>query len=139
MSPGPVDTIRRLHRAMNDHDIDAFVECFHEDYDSQQPAHPARAFHGREQLRHNWSGMFGAIKDFHGDVVRLTADGSEVWTEWRWTGTRPDGLQLEMWGTTIFGVEDDRISWGRLYMEPVEEEGAGMDAAVEDATGTGRD
>jgi hypothetical protein len=33
---------------MNARDIDAFVDCFDEDYESEQPAHPDRAFRGRE-------------------------------------------------------------------------------------------
>ena len=39
----------RLHAAMNARDIDAFVACFDEDYESEQPAHPDRAFRGRER------------------------------------------------------------------------------------------
>jgi hypothetical protein len=31
---------------------------------------------------------------------------------------------------TIFGVADDRITWGRLYMEEVEEAGEDIDQAV---------
>jgi ketosteroid isomerase-like protein len=45
----------RLVQAMNAHDLDAQVACFREDYRSEQPAHPARTFTGREQVRQNWS------------------------------------------------------------------------------------
>ena len=48
----------RLQAAMNAHDLEAFVACFVEDYDSVQPAHPDRAFRGREQVRANWSAVF---------------------------------------------------------------------------------
>jgi hypothetical protein len=34
-----------------------------------------------------------------------------------------------MRGVTIFGVRDDRIDWGRLYLEDVEG-GQGIDQAV---------
>jgi hypothetical protein len=43
----------RLAAAMNVRDIEAFVALFDEDYDSRQPAHPDRAFHGRDQVRQN--------------------------------------------------------------------------------------
>jgi hypothetical protein len=33
----------RLAAAMNAHDLDAFVGCFQEGYESDQPAHPYRA------------------------------------------------------------------------------------------------
>ncbi|MFE5672615.1 nuclear transport factor 2 family protein [Agromyces sp. NPDC056523] len=50
----------RLVDAINDHDLDRMVALFHPDYDSRQPAHPARGFVGREQVRANWAAMFAA-------------------------------------------------------------------------------
>jgi hypothetical protein len=44
-------------------------------------------------------------------------------------GTRTDGTRLDMRGVTIFGVREDRIIWGRLYLEDVES-GQGIDQAV---------
>jgi len=35
-----------------------------------------------------------------------------------------------MRGVTIFGIRDDRILWGRLYLEDVEVTGQGIDQAV---------
>ena len=43
----------RLVQAMNAHDLEAHVACFRDDYRSEQPAHPARTFTGREQVRQN--------------------------------------------------------------------------------------
>ena len=40
------DTLRRLERAINDHDLEALVGCFRADFVSEQPAHPARNFRG---------------------------------------------------------------------------------------------
>jgi ketosteroid isomerase-like protein len=131
---GGEDLMRRLQVAMNDHDIDAFVACFAEDYDSSQPAHPDRAFRGREQVRSNWSAVFGGVPDFHADLVRVDAVGDAVWSEWRWQGTQTTGERLDMAGVIVLGVRDDRIAWARLYVEPVEQEGAGIEAAVRDMT-----
>jgi hypothetical protein len=39
-----------------------------------------------------------------------------------------------MAGVIVFGVRDDRVAWARLYVEPFEEAGAGIDAAVRDMT-----
>ncbi len=39
MSP----VVERLHEAMNKHDLEAFLECFHLDYRGGQPTHPNRA------------------------------------------------------------------------------------------------
>ncbi len=121
----------RLHQAMNQHDLEAFLSCFHPRYRSEQPAHPDRAFGGVEQVQKNWSAIFSGIADFRADLVRSCTDGEAVWAEWEWRGTRADRSRLHLRGVTIFGLEADRLSWGRLYMEPIEEAGAGIDAAVQ--------
>jgi ketosteroid isomerase-like protein len=126
--------VSRLCAAMNDHDIEAFVACFAEDYDSVQPAHPDRAFRGREQVRANWSAVFGGVPDFRADLVRVDAVGDTTWSEWRWEGTQTDGERLDMAGVIVFGVRDDHLAWARLYIEPVERAGGGIEAAVRDMT-----
>ena len=35
-------------------------------------------------------------------------------------------------GVIVAGIRDNRIAWGRLYMEPVEADGADIDAMVRD-------
>lgn len=122
--------IERLRDAQNRHDLEAFLECFDPDYRSEQPAHPARAFGGREQVRENWSKIFSGVPDFRADLLALAEDGDAGWAEWRWTGTRAGGTRLHMRGVTILGVRGDRIVSGRLYMEPVEEAGPGVGEAV---------
>jgi ketosteroid isomerase-like protein len=135
MPPGVPPVIERLTAAMNARDLDAFVACFAEDYDSEQPAHPDRAFRGRGQVRENWSQMFAAIPDFGAEIVRAATDGETVWTEWRWSGTQTGGAPFAVAGVVVFGVRAEEIAWARLYVEPVEEAGAGVEAAVRDLSG----
>lgn len=125
----------RLRDAMNAHDLEAFLDCFHEDYRSEQPVHPGRGFGGRQQVRVNWSAIFAAVSDFAADLVGHCQDGSQEWSEWRWTGTRPDGSALDMAGVIVVGVRDDRIAWGRLYMEPVQVAEETIDEAVQRMAG----
>jgi len=40
-----------------------------------------------------------------------------------------------MAGVIICGVRDGRMSWARLYVEPVEQAGAGIEAVVRQMTG----
>jgi ketosteroid isomerase-like protein len=125
----------RLNAALNAHDIEAFVACFDEAYESEQPVHPDRAFRGREQVRRNWSAIFDGVADFRAELVRAAADGDTEWSEWRWRGTQPDGAALDIAGVIVCGVRDGRLAWARLYVEPVETAGAGIDAAVRDIAG----
>jgi ketosteroid isomerase-like protein len=128
-APGSL-VVERIAAAMNAHDADAFADCFAEDYDSAQPAHPDRAFRGREQVRRNWSSIFASVPDFSAELVRADAVGDVEWSEWRWRGTRDDGTPLDDAGVMVCGIAEGRVQWARLYVEPVEQAGAGIDAAV---------
>jgi hypothetical protein len=125
----------RLRAAMNAHDIDAFVACFEEGYESEQPAHPDRAFTGNAQVRENWTAVFAGVPDFSAELVSAAAVGDVEWSEWRWRGTHADGTRLEMAGVIVAGVRDGRLSWARLYIEPVEQGGGGIGAAVRTMAG----
>jgi limonene-1,2-epoxide hydrolase len=132
-----IEVLERLRDAQNAHDLDAFVACFDPRYRSEQPVHPDRAFVGSDQVRANWSAVFAGVPDFHADLLRAAAHGDSGWAEWHWRGTRGDGTRLDMRGVTIFGVRDDRIVWGRLYLEDVET-GQGIDQAVRQIAGGGQ-
>ncbi len=122
--------VERLLRATNDHDLDGVVACFADDYENQTPAHPARSFHGRGQVRRNWEQIFAFVPDIDARVVRQATDGATTWTEWEMSGTRRDGSRHEMRGVIIFGVHDERAVWARFYLEPVETEAGNYDDAV---------
>jgi ketosteroid isomerase-like protein len=125
----------RLSAAMNAHDIEAFAACFDEEYESEQPVHPDRAFRGRDQVRRNWSAIFEGVPDFTAELISASVEGDTEWSEWRWRGTQSDGTPLDMAGVIVGGVRNGRLGWARLYVEPVERGGAGIDAAVRDMSG----
>ncbi|TML98016.1 MAG: nuclear transport factor 2 family protein [Actinobacteria bacterium] len=131
----PLDVAAALAGAMNAHDIESFVSLFAEDYDSEQPAHPDRRFRGRDQVRENWSAVFSGIPDFRAELVASAVEADTAWTEWRWHGTHEDGSRLDMAGVIVMGVRDASITWARLYVEPVESAGEGIDAAVREMSG----
>ena len=69
--------------------------------------------------------------------MRAIVDGDIAWAEWDWSGTRRDGAPHRLRGVTILGISGDRASWVRLYMEPVEQGGATIDAAVRSSVAPG--
>ena len=83
----------------------------------------------------NWAAMFAGIPDFHAEVLRSVDDGDTTWSEWSWAGTRTDGQPFDMRGVTIFEVEDGLITGGRLYMEELERQEAGIAEAVQTLSG----
>ena len=130
------EVIDRLAAAVNAHDLDAVAGLIHQDYRSEQPVHPGRAFAGRAQMLANWEAMFEGIPDVCAESCRSVQDGDTTWSEWRWSGTRSDGRAFEMRGVTLFEVTDGQIAAGRLYMEDVERDVVGIEQAVQDLSGT---
>jgi ketosteroid isomerase-like protein len=123
--------IERLVAATNAHDLDGVVACFAEGYTLEAPLHPARSFRGTDQVRRNWTQIFGAVPDIATRVLAAAVDGGTIWTEWEMSGTRRDGAKQLMRGVFIFGIEADRIAWGRMFLEAVDESTTNMDSAVE--------
>jgi hypothetical protein len=125
--------MNRLLVALNDHDLDTFVECFAPDYRSEQPAHPDRRFQGRDKVRENWTSVFAGIPDFQAELLASANIGDNLEIgEWHWRGMHNDGTPFAMAGVTVMGIEDQRIVWGRLYMEVIEQDGGDIDAMVRD-------
>jgi hypothetical protein len=122
--------LQRLLHATNAHDLEAIVGCFASAYRNDTPVHPARGFVGRDQVRRNWEQILGLVPDIQATLLRSSAQGGVVWSEWEHRGTRRDGTPHLMRGVIIFGVEDDTIAWARFYLEPVEEGGGNVDHAV---------
>jgi ketosteroid isomerase-like protein len=131
----PRALIDGLVAAQNAHDLEALVACFDEDYRSEQPLFPDRTFQGREQVRANWSALLGAMPDFHAETLRAAVDGDTVFLEVHWTGTRADAPPLDVRGVLILGIRDDRVAWGRLYVDDVRRIAGDIGAAVRHMAG----
>jgi hypothetical protein len=129
------EVVDRLVAAMNAHDLEAAAALFHEEYRSEQPAHPGRAFVGRAQMHANWAAMFAGIPDFHAELIRSVDNGNTTWSEWSWTGNRTDGQRFQVRGVALFEFKDSLITAGRLYFEDVEREAAGIEQAVQALSG----
>jgi ketosteroid isomerase-like protein len=111
--------LERLAGAVNGHDLDALEGCFCTDYRNETPAHPARGFAGRDQVRRNWEQIFTFVPNITARVLRSCSDSDVVWSEWEMTGTRRDGTAHQMAGVILFGVRAGCFSWARFYLEPI--------------------
>ncbi len=95
---------------------------------------PDRAFRGRDQVGKNWFALLSSVPDFRSELLRTATEGDTGWAEWYWFGTHTDGTGFDMRDVTIFGFKNDRITWQRLYLEEVEETGAGINATMRSLT-----
>ena len=127
--------VDRLAAAINAHDLEALVSCFDAAFVNDTPAHPDRSFSGAAQVRENWARIFAALPDLQARIVGQTVDDTAAWTEWDWTGTRRDGSSHHMRGVTITTVGTEAITGARFFMEPVTDDGLGVVASIDRATG----
>jgi limonene-1,2-epoxide hydrolase len=129
------EVVDRLMAALNAHDLEAAAALIHEDYRSEQPVHPGRAFVGRAQMYANWQAMLAGIPDFHAELIRSVDDGNTTWSEWSWSGNRADGQDFNVRGVTLFEVRKGKITAGTLYLEEVERAAMSIEDAVEGFSG----
>jgi ketosteroid isomerase-like protein len=133
---GPQAVLERINRATSDHDVEALVACFTDDYESIWPLHPERTFTGTDQVRRNWTQIFASVPDVRTEIIDSVVSGDDAWAEWEFAGDRVDGAPFLMRGVVIVHVEGDRATRSRFYLEPVD---AGPDeagAAVRRLVGT---
>ena len=123
--------LESLTEAQNVHDAEQFASYFTDDYQSDQPAHPDRAFSGRSQVLKNWTSVFAGVPDFRAELLASCQDGSVEWGEVDWRGHHADGSPFAMCGVIVATIQDGRIAAARLYVEPVELSGADIETAVE--------
>jgi hypothetical protein len=128
--PSPAAVVEQLVQVTNAHDLNALVACFTDDYRNETPAHPGRSFVGREQVRANWSQIFAAVPDVESELLSVVVHGDTVWSEMEMRGTRRDGVRHLLRGVIIFGVHEQRIAHARFYLEPVDDSGTNVAAAV---------
>lgn len=129
-TPDPLAVVRRMSSAANIRDIESLVRCFAADYRNDTPAHPARSFTGRQQVRSNWEQIFAAIPDLEIEIVDHAVRGSSVWTEQEHRGTRPDGTAHQLRGVVVFEVAGNEVAAARFFLEPVEAGGDDVTTAV---------
>lgn len=115
--------VEQMRAALDAHDLDRFLAFFHEDYAGERPRHPGSPRSNREEVRSNWAEIIRDVPDLRIEIPASCQDGDTVWSEWRAYGTSRSGAMLELRGVFIFGVENGRVRWSRMYMEPVEQEG----------------
>jgi ketosteroid isomerase-like protein len=123
----PQAVVAHLVERTNAHDLDGLVACFADDYVLTNPVHPSRSFTGVAPVRSNWEQFFTAIPDLHVTVLRTACAGEEVWLEQSMTGTRGDGVVLDVRGIMVLTVREGLVRANSFYLEPVEPGGLSND------------
>ncbi len=100
--------VEQMRVALDAHDLDAFVDFFHEDYSGERPRHPGSRNSNRDEARGNWAEMIRDVPDLRVEIPDAVQEGDTIWSEWRVYGTARSGAMLELRGVIIFGVQGGR-------------------------------
>lgn len=109
-----LEVIRQMVERTNAHDLEGLASLIHEDYQSEQPFHPARGFGGRAQMKANWGAILAGVPDLRAEVPMSVEDADVVWSEWHWWGTSEQGKPFDMRDHPIHGAGRARRQWPTL-------------------------
>jgi ketosteroid isomerase-like protein len=111
--PDLVALLDRFAEAWNRHDLDALMSMMTADGVFEASAGPAVVGHrseGHEAVRAAYAAVFEAFPDAQWASPRHFVAGDRGVSEWTFTGTRRDGVRVEVAGCDLFTFRDGRIA-----------------------------
>jgi ketosteroid isomerase-like protein len=129
--------LEAMRSALDVHDLDGYVDYFHEDFVGERPRHPGGDVNGRAEVRESWAEIIDDVPDLRVEIPAAVQDGDTIWSEWHIFGTARSGALMEIRGVMIFGVRDGRVAWARTYLEPVEQAGKSLAQLIGELPPTG--
>jgi steroid delta-isomerase-like uncharacterized protein len=112
------DLLQAFAEAWNKHDADALMAFMTEDCVFEASADPdvCGARHvGREAVRAAYVEVWSTFPDAHWGSARHFVHGDRGVSEWTFTGTRTDGMQVEVNGCGLFTFRHGRIAVKNSY------------------------
>ncbi len=104
--------------AWNRHDVDALMTFMTDDcvFDaSAGPGVDGTHYAGREAVRAGFAEVFKTFPDAHWGNAKHFVHGDRGVSEWTFTGTRVDGVRVEVHGCDLFTFRDGKIAVKNSY------------------------
>lgn len=120
-----VDTLKAIMAAFNAHDLDAIMAFFADECSLDMPRGPdpwGQCFVGKAAVREGLSTRFKGLPDVHYSGDRHWVSGNRGVSEWLLTGTRPDGVRIEVRGCDHWEFRDGKVIRKDSYWKIVEPE-----------------
>lgn len=113
-----VEMLQAFADAWNRHDADALMSFMADDCVFEASAGPdvcgARSV-GREAVKAAYLDVFASFPDAHWGDARHLVHGDRGLSEWTFTGTRADGMRVEVHGCDLFTFRGGKIAVKNSY------------------------
>jgi taurine dehydrogenase small subunit len=113
-----VDFLQSFADAFNAHDIDAIMSHMTDDCVFEASAGPdfdGEKFTGQEQVRKAFEDVFATFPDARWNKARHFISGERGFSEWIFSGTKPDGTKVEVTGCDLFTFKNGKIAIKNSY------------------------
>jgi ketosteroid isomerase-like protein len=108
-----VEFLEAFADGWNRHDVDALMAFMSDDCVFETTGGPeawGRRYEGRSRVREAFAGVFKRFPDARFGDARHFVAGDRGCSEWRFTGTGPDGTRLEVQGCDLFTFRGGKIA-----------------------------
>ena len=105
-------------KAFNAHDADRILSYMTDDCIFEASAGPnvdGEKFAGKEAVKKAFEDVFKTYPDAHWGNARHFISGERAASEWTFTGTKPDGVKVEVMGCDLFTFRDGKIAIKNSY------------------------
>lgn len=112
------DFLQSFADAFNAHNIKAIMSHMTEDCVFEASAGPeieGQKFVGQEQVKKAFEEVFTTFPDAHWGSPKHVVAGDRGFTEWVFTGTKPDGTKVEVTGCDLFTFKNGKIAVKNSY------------------------
>ncbi len=104
--------------AWNRHDVDRLMTFMSDDCMFEASAGPdvcGTRYEGREQVRKGYAEVFATFPDAQWSGARHVISGNRGISEWAFSGTRVDGMRVEVTGCDLFTFKNGKIAVKNSY------------------------
>ncbi len=104
--------------AFNAHDVKAIMSFMTDDCVFEASAGQyidGEKFTGQEQVKNAFENVFATFADARWSNARHFISGNRGFSEWVFTGTKPDGSKVEVTGCDLFTFKDGKIAVKNSY------------------------
>ena len=108
-----IETLQAFAGAWNRHDIDALMSFMTDDCVFQSSAGPdvcGTRYAGRDAVRAAYLDVWSVFPDAQWGNARHFIQGDRGVSEWTFTGTRTDGVRVEVHGCDVFSFRGGKIA-----------------------------